>query len=74
LFGRGEFDPDDAKGAACAWIEGTFEGEDGAVGGEVVAEERGGSEWVEMCYEDCGWLGGSGNGGGFFVGEFGGGG
>jgi hypothetical protein len=38
------------------------------MGGEVVTEERGGSEWVEVGYEDCGWLGG----GGFFVGGFGG--
>jgi len=37
----------------------------------VVPEERRGSEWVEMCYEDCGWLGGSGNGGRFFVRGFG---
>lgn len=32
------------------------------MGGEVVAEERGGSEWVEVGDEDCGWLGLGGGG------------
>lgn len=45
---RCELDPNDAERAACVWVERALEREDGSVRGEVVAEEGGRCEWVEV--------------------------